>query len=155
MSELEKTISWSIKSFEELSKLELHDILQLRVDVFVVEQTCPYPEIDGKDPMCFHVLGRDEGNQLKATARIAPPGTIYNELSIGRVATHKSIRGKGIGMALMHESIDYCRKNLNTPTIKIAAQSYLEKFYSDLGFKRISDVYVWDDIDHIDMRLTF
>lgn len=153
MSELKKAINWSVKSFDELTKMELHDLLQLRVDIFIVEQDCPYPEIDGKDPMCFHVLGKAEDGTIVAVARIAPTGIIYDETSIGRVVTKKDLRGEGIGSELMKESIRYCRENLEGNTIKIAAQKYLEQFYSDLGFKTISEVYLWDGIEHVDMRL--
>jgi ElaA protein len=153
MSEYKKTVNWSVKSFEELAKMELHDLLQLRVDIFIVEQDCPYPEIDGKDPLCFHVLGKTEADKIVAVARIAPAGVIYQETSIGRVVTDKGLRGQGIGSELMKKSIEYCRENLEGNTIKIAAQKYLEKFYSDLGFKTISEVYMWDGIEHIDMRL--
>jgi len=135
--------------------MELHDLLKLRVDIFVVEQDCPYPEIDGKDPVCFHVLGKDSKKELVATARIAPPEIIYPETSIGRVVTRKDLRGHGLGVELMNQSIQYCKNELKAPSVKIAAQKYLEKFYSDLGFKTISDVYIWDGIEHVDMRMTF
>jgi len=155
MSELKKAISWTVKNFEELTKMELHDLLRLRVDVFIVEQDCPYPEIDGKDPKCLHVLGKTSDNELVAVARIAPPDIIYKETSIGRVVTKENMRGQGIGVELMHRSIQYCERELVSETIKIAAQKYLENFYTDLGFKTISDIYIWDGIEHIDMRLTF
>jgi len=153
MSEFVKSLSWSVKSFEALSKKELHDLLQLRVNIFVVEQDCPYPEIDGKDPECYHVMGKSQDDSMIAVARIAPAGIIYDEISIGRVVTRKSFRRKGLGVALMQHSILFCKENLEGKSIKIAAQKYLEKFYSDLGFKTISDVYLWDGIEHVDMRI--
>lgn len=146
-------MSWSIKNFEALTKVELHDILRLRVDIFIVEQECPYPEIDGKDPDCYHVMGKDKNGSIVAVARIAPAGVIYEEISIGRVVTKKELRGSGIGSDLMKQSILFCKEELRGQTIKIAAQKYLEKFYSDLGFKTISQVYLWDGIEHVDMRL--
>jgi len=155
MSDYKKPINWSVKSFDELTRMELHDLLQLRVDIFIVEQDCPYPEIDGKDPLCLHVLGKTEDDKIVAVARIAPAGVIYKETSIGRVVTKEELRGQGIGSELMEQSIQYCKENLEGNTVKIAAQKYLENFYSDLGFKTISDVYLWDGIEHVDMRLNY
>lgn len=146
--------SWEIKLFEELSTTELHDLLKLRVDVFVVEQACAYPEIDGKDPVCMHVLGKNKSGEVIATARIAPAGVIYPEVSIGRVAIREAFRSFGFGKVIMRHSIDYCNNELQATSIKIAGQLHLKKFYSDLGFVQISEVYLWDGIEHIDMRYT-
>ncbi len=148
-------IFWEIKALDELTLLELHDLLRVRLDIFVVEQNCPYSEIDGMDPLCTHVIGKTEAGELIATARIAPAGTIYSECSIGRVVVKEEFRQFKIGKELMDISIDYCESTMKVKTIKIAAQLYLKKFYSSLGFEQISDVYPWDGIDHIDMRLTF
>ena len=155
MSILQKPeTSWEIKSFEELSLTELHDLLRLRVDIFVVEQACAYPEIDGEDPFCMHVLGKDKTGEVIATARIAPAGVIYPEVSIGRVAIREAFRSFGFGKVIMKHSIDYCKDELKGASIKIAAQLHLKKFYSDLEFEQISEVYLWDGIEHIDMRYT-
>ena len=147
-------MTWEIKSFGELSTGELHDLLKVRMDVFVVEQACAYPEIDGKDTLCVHVLGKDSSGITVATARIVPAGVIYSEVSIGRVAVEKSLREKGIGKIVMEHALTYSKTTLNASTIKIAAQLYLKKFYSDFGFVQISDVYLWDGIEHIDMRFS-
>jgi ElaA protein len=149
------TVLWDVKAFDELTLLELHDLLRIRLDIFVVEQNCPYSEIDGMDPQCMHVIGKTEEGEMIATARIAPAGTIYSEWSIGRVVVKEAFRQFKFGKELMEVSIDYCQKETPGETIKIAAQLYLKKFYSSLGFEQISDVYPWDGIDHIDMRLTF
>ena len=155
MSEPQKPeTSWEIKSFEQLSTTELHDLLRLRVDIFVVEQACAYHEIDGKDPMCMHVLGKDKTGEVIATARLAPAGVIYPEVSIGRVAIRKEFRSYGFGKVIMKHSIDYCNDELNATSIKIAGQLHLKKFYSELGFVQISEVYLWDGIEHIDMRFS-
>lgn len=148
-------LDWKIEKLDRLSPKEVHDMLKVRVDVFVVEQKCAYPEIDGKDSDCWHVLGQDSSGLTVAVARIAPSGVIYREASIGRVALAKSARGVGHGIRVMEEAIIFCESNLKTPSIKIAAQLYLKKFYSDFGFEQISDTYLWDGIDHIDMRLKF
>lgn len=148
-------VHWETKAFDELTLMELHDLLKIRLDIFVVEQNCPYSEIDGMDPQCIHVIGETAIGEMIATARIAPAGTIYSEWSIGRVVVKKAFRQFKFGKELMEFSIDYCQKETKAETIKIAAQLYLKKFYSSLGFEQISDVYPWDGIDHIDMRLTF
>ena len=145
-------MTWEIKSFGELSAAELHDLLKVRVDVFVVEQECAYPEIDGKDSLCVHVLGKDSSGKTLATARIAPAGLIYSEVSIGRVAVDKSLRRLGVGKIVMENALSFCKTELRAKTIKIAGQLYLKKFYSDFGFVQISEVYLWDGIEHIDMR---
>jgi len=148
-------VSWEIKTFNALSLMELHDLLRIRLDIFVVEQNCPYSEIDGMDPQCIHVLGMNTNGEIIATARIAPAGTIYPEWSIGRVVVKKEYRKFKFGKELMDVSIGYCKKEASAKTIKIAAQLYLKKFYSEFGFEQISEVYPWDGIDHIDMRLSF
>ncbi len=146
-------LTWRIKRFDDLSLMELHDLLRVRLDIFVVEQGCPYSEIDGKDPECIHVLGTTSDNELIATARIVPAGVIYDEWSIGRVVVKKEYRKFKIGKELMEISIDHCIKEHEAKTIKIAAQEYLKGFYEDLKFEQISGRYMWDGIEHIDMRL--
>lgn len=147
-----KPLDWRIKNFGELSPREIHGMLKLRVDVFVVEQACAYPEIDGKDPECIHIIGL-EGSEVIAVARIAPAGVIYPDASIGRVAVAKNRRNHNYGRIMMEKAIAYCLDVMHAGSIKIAAQCYLEKFYSDLGFRQISETYLWDGIEHIDMRL--
>lgn len=144
-------ITWQIKPFNQLTVHDLHDILKARVDIFVVEQNCAYPEIDGKDPACFHVIARHRNNALIGTARIAPAGVIYDEPSIGRVVVAKPFRHLGLGKILMQVSIDFSVNALKTNKIKIAAQLYLKNFYEDFGFVQISAIYPWDGISHIDM----
>ena len=138
--------------FSGLTLLELHEVLKIRVDVFVVEQQCAYPEIDGLDPRCLHAVATDMRGRVIGTARIAPAGVIYSEWSIGRVAVSEGHRGKGLGRNIMEATIDYCM-TLPAGSIKIAAQTYLEKFYTGLGFNVIGEPYLWDGIAHVDMRL--
>ncbi|HLV52868.1 MAG TPA: GNAT family N-acetyltransferase [Cryomorphaceae bacterium] len=141
-----------ILTFGELTAHDLHAILKIRVDVFVVEQNCAYPELDGLDPGCTHALAFDEEGAVVGTARIAPPGLIYAQWSIGRVAVAKSHRGKNFGKDLMVAAMDYCDRTCDTAQpIKIAAQTYLEKFYVGLGFEATGDPYLWDGILHVDM----
>lgn len=146
-----ETIVLKTIAFDSLSVRELHDVLKLRVDIFVVEQNCAYHEIDGKDPLCYHCLGINPAGEVVAAARIAPEGVIYPQVSIGRVVVRDDCRGLGIGHALMHHCMEHCKAELVAKAIKIAAQHYLEKFYESLGFKTISAIYPWDGIDHVDM----
>ncbi len=143
-------MQWEIKAFEQLSLQELYSALTLRTDVFVVEQACPYPELDGKDPCCHHLLGMD-GEELVAYLRILPAGQSYEEASIGRVVIKSSHRGKGLGRPMMERAIQYITTEWNEKKIKIGAQAHLEKFYKSLGFEPVSEVYLEDDIPHLDM----
>ncbi|HFI0264125.1 TPA: GNAT family N-acetyltransferase [Streptococcus suis] len=143
-------MQWEMKAFDQLSLQELYTILTLRMDVFVVEQACPYPEVDGKDPNCLHLLGTDEG-ELVAYLRILPAGLSYDEVSIGRVVVKSSHRGKGLGRPMMEQAIDFITTVWEESQIKIGAQAHLEKFYSSLGFEPVSEVYLEDTIPHLDM----
>lgn len=147
-------VQWEIKAFDELTLIELHDLLRIRLDIFVVEQNCPYSEIDGMDPICTHAIGKTPTGEIIATARIAPAGSIYAEWSIGRVVVKEEYRKMALGKVLMQTCIEHCRTKTDAKTIKIAAQLYLKNFYSGLEFEQISEVYPWDGIEHIDMRLT-
>jgi ElaA protein len=138
-----------IRPLKSLENLELYKILKLRVDVFVVEQACPYEEIDGKDIDSIHIYLKED-NDLVAYLRVLPPGVSYEEASIGRVLVGKKYRGKGYGREIMRACIDYCKVHYSG-NIKISAQGYLEVFYKSLGFKKISDQYLEDNIPHIDM----
>ena len=142
----------SIKKFKELTLDELYDILQIRIDVFVVEQECPYPECDGFDKVAVHLFYQ-KNNKIVAYTRILPPDSRYKDPSIGRVIVNSGERGTGLGNKVMNESIRYIKDNYPGEKIKIQAQSYLEKFYSSIGFKKISDEYLEDNIPHIDMIL--
>ncbi|MFD1361966.1 GNAT family N-acetyltransferase [Lentibacillus salinarum] len=143
-------MDWYIKTFKELTNDELYDLMKLRVDVFVVEQECPYPELDSHDQQAIHYFLKIAG-EMAANVRILPAGSKFNEASIGRVAVAEKFRGNGYGKELMRKAIDYTTTVLAEQQIKIQAQKYLKQFYSDLGFIQISDPYLDDDIPHIDM----
>ncbi|HFI0633742.1 TPA: GNAT family N-acetyltransferase [Streptococcus suis] len=146
-------MQWEMKAFDQLSLQELYTILTLRTDVFVVEQACPYPEVDGKDPNCLHLLGMDNG-ELVAYLRILPAGLSYDEVSIGRVVIKPSHHGKGLGRSMMEQAIHFITNEWEESQIKIGAQAHLEKFYGSLGFEAVSEVYLEDDIPHLDMLYT-
>ncbi|WP_298237265.1 GNAT family N-acetyltransferase [uncultured Algibacter sp.] len=143
-------IKIKVKSFDELTKQELYDLLQLRSEVFVVEQDCVYQDIDGKDQKALHVLGIKK-DKLIAYTRIFKPGDYFNESSIGRVVVSKQERQYKYGYNIMIASIEAIKKYYNTTLIKISAQCYLKKFYSNLGFKIIGEEYLEDGIPHIAM----
>jgi len=144
-------ITFVTKSFDELTNKELYELLKLRNEVFIVEQTCPYPDLDNKDYKALHVLGITD-NKIVAYTRLLPHNISYNEASIGRVVTSLNVRRFGYGKELMLYSINETKKKFNTNEIVISAQYYLEKFYSDLGFISEGETYLEDDIPHIKMR---
>lgn len=146
-------INFSYKSFQELTTVELYAILALRAEVFVVEQDCPYQDLDGKDKDSFHALGYIN-NELVAYARVLAKGISYtNYVSIGRIVTAALIRGKNHGHALVDFSISLCEAEFLNQPIKISAQSHLEKFYNQHGFIATGEAYLEDNIPHIGMVL--
>jgi len=146
-------LDWRYKTFEALSNLELYELLQLRNEVFVVEQDCVYQDADGKDLHSTHLLGY-EGSELAAYVRIVPKGISYDGYcSIGRVVVSSNHRRKNYGKAVMQKGIEICQTEFDE-NIKISAQCYLEKFYTDLGFEVISEKYLEDDIPHYAMIYT-
>ncbi len=146
-------ITWKIKSFNELSVEELYQILHLRTAVFIVEQNCPYQDVDGKDSESFHLMGIDETGGLAAYARILPAGAAFSEVSIGRVLTSKKERKTGLGKELMENAIQFISSHFGAVPVRIGAQYYLMKFYSGFGFKISGEEYLEDDIRHIEMVL--
>jgi ElaA protein len=146
--------SWKIKYFKELSLEELYQIFNLRIAVFVVEQKALYQDADGKDLKSFHLMGHDENGELIAYSRIIPAGIAFNEVSIGRVSTSHKGRRTGAGKELMKNSMRFIEKQFGTIPVRIGAQCYLTKFYSDFGFEIVSEEYIEDDISHVEMLYT-
>jgi len=146
-------LEWRCKSFASLTPFELYSILQLRNEVFVVEQNCVFQDADDKDQQCHHLMGW-QGDHLAAYTRLVPAGVAYVFNSIGRVVTSPRNRGDGLGKALMQKSIEVCDELLGEGTIKIGAQLYLKRFYESFGFVQVGEVYDEDGIDHIHMLLT-
>lgn len=139
-----------IKKFEELDALEVYKILELRSEVFIVEQKCAYQDCDGKDKNSYHLYSQDNG-EIVSYLRIIKQGVSYDEISIGRVLVDKNYRGKGLAKIMMHKAIDFIEKDLNVTQIRISAQVYLMNFYKSLGFKEVSNRYFEDGIPHIEM----
>lgn len=146
-------MKWTLKTFDELSLKEFHDIIQLRLDIFVVEQDCPYLDLDGKDFKAYHFFGQpdDESDKIVAYTRIFAPGDYFNEASIGRVVVHADYRKDGIGFQLMKKSMEQIKTLFKVDVVKIGAQLYLKNFYESLGFKQIGEGYLEDGIPHIYM----
>jgi ElaA protein len=141
---------WLLKTFEALTPFELYAILQLRNEVFVVEQNCVFQDADDKDQSSWHLMGIQD-HRLVAYTRLVPPGISYTEPSIGRVVTSPQVRGTGIGKELMQRSIAECYDLFGQQAIKIGAQYYLKQFYGSLGFEQVSGIYLEDGIEHIYM----
>ena len=139
-----------IKSFKDLTKQDLYNLLQLRSEVFVVEQNCVYQDIDGKDQKALHVLGY-KNNTLIAYTRIFKPGDYFESASIGRVVVTKNERKFKYGYNIVEASIHAIKTYYNQNIIKISAQCYLKNFYINLGFKPVGNAYLEDDIPHIAM----
>ena len=146
----EGTISFIIKKYEFISRDELYAILQLRSEVFVVEQDCVYQDIDGKDDKAVHVLGYKD-DQLIAYTRIFKPGAYFEQASLGRVLVKENQRKFKYGYDLMNASIEAVEKYFDEQTIKISAQVYLKNFYNNLGFIEQGETYLEDGIPHMVM----
>lgn len=139
-----------IKTFEELETEELYAILQLRSEVFVVEQDCVYQDLDGKDKKALHVIGRKGGDTIAYT-RIFKPGDYFKEASIGRVVVAKNERAYGYGIQIMEASINTISNKLGETIIRLSAQTYLRNFYGTLGFVATGEEYLEDGIPHTAM----
>jgi len=143
-------VVWRIKNFDDLSLKELYEILKIRQEVFVVEQTCYYLDADGSDEMAVHIWGEIEG-KIVAYCRIFQPNIKYKEASIGRVLTSPDFRGQNYGKILMKVALQTIQIRFSTEAVRITAQDYLLKFYSDLGFMDTGKKYLEDNIPHTEM----
>lgn len=144
-------IKWHLKPFGELSVDELYEVLKLRSEVFVVEQNCVYLDLDGKDKLALHLFGEYKG-QIVAYSRLFKPGITFDNASIGRVLVATKYRDKKWGHELMQESIAAIMNHFGESKITIGAQLYLKRFYESHGFIQSSEMYLEDDIPHIEMK---
>lgn len=145
------TLTWTGKPFADLTLTELYDVLQLRTEVFIVEQNCAFQDIDGQDAPAYHLLGKTPEGQLGAYARLFAAGQSYEQVSIGRVVVAPSLRRYGLGQELMRQAIAHCEQLFGAQPIKIGAQQYLTKFYQGFGFVQQGEMYLEDGIPHIYM----
>ena len=141
---------FEVKKIQELSSVRLFRLLQLRQEVFIVEQNCPYLDADHKDPLAFHVLGYFD-DDIHACARILSPGISYEEFAIGRIITSMKIRRMGFGIELMNFCHQWISEEFGPQAIRISAQCYLEKFYKNLGYEPTGKEYLEDGIPHMEM----
>jgi len=146
----QSTLHWSLERFEALTNDALYALLEARVAVFVVEQNCPYQELDGLDREALH-LAAWQDDRLAACARILPPGVRFDQPSIGRVLTVGEWRGIGLGRVLMQRALAICESSWPGLPVRVSAQQHLEAFYASLGFAACSPPYDEDGIRHIDM----
>ena len=148
------SITWQWSSFNDLSGADLYEVLALRQAVFVVEQNCIFPDIDGADRQAFHLLGwqgQGAGRMLTAYLRCLPAGVKFAECSIGRIVSAPGVRGSGIGKQLVAEGLRRTAALYPRQPIRIGAQQHLERFYAGFGFDTVSAPYSEDDIMHIEM----
>lgn len=144
-------LRWRFAPFDKLTPREVHDLYQARIEVFVIEQDCPFQDVDGADPLCWHLLGFAPGGELDAYCRLVPQGVKFAEPSIGRVLTSSRVRGTGAGRVLMREALERAEGLWPGRPIRIGAQHRLERFYEEFGFACVSELYVEDGIPHIEM----
>ncbi len=144
-------MNWTMKRFEELTLQEMYEILRLRNEVFVVEQKCPYQDIDDKDQNSFHLFAADGQGGIFAYLRILDKGQTFDEISIGRVIVREDKRGSGLAKEMLQTAIDFVEKELQEHQIRIEAQAHLSAFYGGAGFQPCSEVFLEDGIPHIEM----
>ena len=145
------SLRYEIKRMDDMSVGELYGMLQLRAQVFVVEQNAAYLDLDGKkDFESSHILCFDDC-RVVGTLRIIPPGVYYDEVSIGRVCNTKGYRGRGIGKQMLQLALDYISKNYPIQDIRLSGQTYLTKFYNEFGFVREGEEYLEDGLPHYQM----
>ena len=148
-----ESVLWDVRKFKDLKIEELYDLLRLRVDVFVVEQACPYPELDGRDTHeeTLHVAAWTENQTPAAYLRILAPGVSYPDVSIGRVVVAGAFRGQGLSHSLIKRAVAVIQARWPGHSITIGAQEHLKLFYQSHGFIPVSDTYLEDNIPHLDM----
>lgn len=154
---IDTNFDFKVVTWKNLSRDELHAIVRLRLNVFVLEQECAYEDLDTKDLKSTQVFAIKKGDDISigdsvaACLRICAPGVVYAEPSIGRVATRSDCRKRGLGIEIMNRAIDVCESSYPGQGIRISAQCYLKKFYLDLGFTATGETYLEDKIPHIQM----
>ena len=155
MQKTAPSLDWKLMALNQMTVPQLYEMLQLRTEVFVVEQNCVFQDMDGADDQAVHLLGSQnipgQGEQLVAYARLFPAGVKFAEASIGRVVTRGSARGAGLGHVLIQQAIAAVHSLWGEQAIRIGAQAQLKSFYSQQGFVDVGVPYVEDGIDHLEM----
>jgi ElaA protein len=145
-------LNWQFKHYNDLLLNEFHDIISLRIKVFVVEQNCPYQELDGKDKKCYHLICRNGKGDVVGTMRIVPPGVSYEEVALGRIVLDESARGEQQGHEMMKEAMTFSKEEFGDVAIKLSGQKHLEGFYNKHGFQSTGKEYLEDGIPHVEMK---
>lgn len=144
-------MTWSWHRLGDMAAGLLLEILQMRQDVFILEQQCLYPDIDGLDPIAHHLVGRDASGIIAAYCRVFAPGDYYSEVAVGRVLVGRSARGNGASRAMMEEAHRYCQKTFAKSAVRLNAQAHLQGFYESLGYARVRGPHDEDGIPHVEM----
>lgn len=149
-------INWKTFKFHQLTTEQLYELIKFRIDIFVVEQRCPYPELDNKDRHAetSHIAGYDSSGVLIAYARLLPSGVSYTDVSIGRFAVIDSMRHQGIGSQLLERSLQEIEQHWPDTAIRVSAQEHLCGFYEKFNFEKVSESYLEDGIPHVEMLKT-
>lgn len=142
----------TVKTFPELTAVELYEILRTREAVFIVEQNCPYPEVDGKDLGAIHLYYADECGSVKAYLRLYHKADEPGTVQVGRVVTSADVRGTGLGRKILHEGISYAIQRMGAERLYLEAQVYAIGFYEKEGFEVSSGEFLEDGIPHVEMR---
>jgi ElaA protein len=142
---------WTWHAWATLRPDTLYDFLRLRSDIFVVEQNCVFPDMDGIDPACEHLCGHDADQRLVAYLRLVPPGIKAPQPALGRLVTARNVRGTGLGRAAVREGIRHCASRYPGQDIFLSGQQHLENFYASLGFISFTEPYLEDGISHVNM----
>lgn len=145
-------LNWQFKHYNDLLLNEFHDILALRIQVFVVEQNCPYQELDGKDKKCYHLICRNGKGDVVGTMRILPPGIGFEEVGLGRIVLAPSSRGEQQGHEMMKEAMTFSKEEFGDVAVKLSGQKHLEGFYNKHGFQSTGKEYLEDGIPHVEMK---
>ncbi len=149
---MEMPIQWRWYRWPELDADTLYRFLKLRSDIFVVEQQCPYSDMDGLDPQCLHLCGYDREDRLIGYLRLLPPGLKQSDPALGRLVVNPHDRGTGVGRRVMQEGLRACAEHYPGAAVFLSGQQHLQGFYASLGFQPVSAVYLEDGIPHVDMR---
>lgn len=144
-------LNWKIKHYNDLSLNEFHDIIALRIKVFIIEQNCPYQELDGKDKKSYHLICRDNEGELVGTLRILPQGVAFKEVGLGRIVLDEPVRGVNNGHQMVEEAMKFCKAEFGEVPIYMSGQKHLESFYQKHGFESTGKEYMEDNIPHVEM----
>lgn len=144
-------IEKNVAHYSQLNIDHFHDIIALRIKIFVIEQDCPYQDLDGKDKVAYHLFYTNNKDEVVAATRILPQNISYAEVSIGRVVVDKDYRGLGLGDLIMKESMNFVQAEFGQVNIRLSAQKHLENYYGKHGFKSTGKEYLEDGIPHVEM----